>query len=69
MGGAEVSEADIESLIQNPEIFKAYTGIIIKENAEIEIRQYLEEMNKKNAHINSIITAISEKKVLPLIMM
>lgn len=38
-----------------------YTDNKIKENAKTEIRQYLYEMNKKNACENSIISAISHK--------
>lgn len=61
MGGAEVSEDDIQALIHNPVVFEIYTGTQIKENAEAEIRQYLGEKNKKNARANSIISAISDK--------
>ena len=41
IGGAEVSETDIQSLIKIPEIFEAYTGNKIKETAETEIRTLL----------------------------
>ena len=61
MGGAELSEDELNSITSNPEAFTKYTGIELTEKKDEQIKSFLLEKNEKNKRANSIITAISER--------
>ena len=61
MGGAELSEAEMQEVLLMPDAFSLYTGVELSENKEEQIKVFFDKAKEKNKRGHSIISAISDR--------